>query len=58
VEYESKKFPGLIYRMNDSSVTLLIFGSGKIVCTGAEKLEDASDAIDTIKDKLTSMEIL
>ena len=58
VEYESKKFPGLVYRMDGSSVTLLIFGSGKIVCTGAEKLEDASDAIDTIKDKLTSMGIL
>ncbi len=58
VEYEPEKFPGLVYRMDGSSVTLLIFGSGKIVCTGAEKLEDASDAINTIEDKLTSMGVL
>lgn len=58
VEYDPEKFPGLVYRMDDSSVTLLIFGSGKIVCTGAEKLEDASDAINTIEDKLTSMGVL
>jgi len=58
VEYEPEKFPGLVYKMDGSSVTLLIFGSGKIVCTGAEKLEEASDAIDKIEDKLTSMGVL
>ena len=58
VEYEPEKFPGLVYRMDGSNVTLLIFGSGKIVCTGAEKLEDVSDAINTIEDKLTSMGVL
>ena len=58
VEYEPEKFPGLIYRIDGSSVTLLIFGSGKIVCTGAKKLEGASDAINTIKGKLKSMGVL
>jgi len=55
VEYEPEKFPGLVHRIDDSSVTLLIFGSGKIVCTGAKKLGVASDAIDTIENKLNSM---
>jgi transcription initiation factor TFIID TATA-box-binding protein len=58
VEYEPEKLPGLVYRIDGSSVSLLIFGSGKIVCTGAEKLEGASDAIDTIVDKLKSMGVL
>ena len=54
-EYEPEKVPGLVCKMDGSSVTLLIFGSGKIICTGAEKLEDASDAIEIIEEKLTSM---
>ncbi|ENO11970.1 TATA binding protein of transcription factor TFIID [Thermoplasmatales archaeon SCGC AB-539-C06] len=58
VEYEPEKFPGLVYRIDGSSVTLLIFGSGKIVCTGSEKLEGASDAIDTIEGKLKSIGVL
>jgi len=58
VEYEPEKFPGLVYRIDDSGVTLLIFGSGKIVCTGAGKLEVASEAIDKIEEKLKSMGVL
>ena len=58
VEYEPEKFPGLIHRIDESSVTLLIFDSGKIVCTGAKKIEGASDAINTIKVKLKSMGVL
>jgi len=58
VEYEPEKFPGLVYRIDGSDVTLLIFSSGKIVCTGAEKLEDASDAIEIIEEKLTSMGVI
>ena len=58
VEYEPEKFPGLVYRIDGSSATLLIFSSGKIVCAGAKKLEEASDAIDTIEGKLKSMGVL
>ena len=58
VEYDPEQFPGLVYRTDDPNMVLLIFGSGKIVCTGAKKLEDASNAINTIEDKLRSMGIL
>jgi len=34
--YEPELFPGLIYRMHDPKVVLLIFVSGKIVLTGAK----------------------
>ena len=57
-EYEPKQFPGLVYRMDNLGAVLLLFSSGKLVCTGAKKLEDATTAIDTMKDKLSSMGIL
>jgi transcription initiation factor TFIID TATA-box-binding protein len=57
-EYAPEQFPGLVYRMDDLGAVLLLFSSGKIVCTGAKKLEDATTAIDTMKDKLSSIGIL
>ena len=35
VEYEPEQFPGLIYRLDYPKVVCLIFGSGKMVITGA-----------------------
>ena len=34
-QYEPELFPGLIYRMKEPKVVLLIFVSGKVVLTGA-----------------------
>ena len=31
---EPEQFPGLIYRMSDPKTVLLVFASGKVVCTG------------------------
>jgi len=36
LQYEPELFPGLIYRMVDPKVVLLIFVSGKVVLTGAK----------------------
>ena len=33
-EYEPEQFPGLIYRPPEYEVTLLIFGSGKVIISG------------------------
>jgi transcription initiation factor TFIID TATA-box-binding protein len=38
--YEPEIFPGLIYRMTKPKIVFLIFGSGKIVMTGARRNED------------------
>lgn len=46
--YEPELFPGLIFRMNDPKVVLLIFASGKIVLTGAKRREQIFDAYDKI----------
>jgi len=58
VDYEPKQFPGLIYRINDIGVSLLLFSSGKIICSGAKNIEDASNAIEMMKEKLSSLGIL
>jgi len=43
--YEPEQFPGLIYRMSDPKVVILLFASGKLVCTGAKKEQDVYDAV-------------
>ncbi len=56
--YEPEQFPGLIYRMSDPRVVLLIFSSGKIVCTGARKEEEVSVAVNKIYNLLRELDVL
>ena len=35
-QYDPNVFPGLIYRMKNPKVTFLVFGTGKVVITGAK----------------------
>jgi len=46
--YEPEQFPGLIYRMQEPKVVILLFASGKLVCTGAKKEEDVYVAVDQL----------
>jgi transcription initiation factor TFIID TATA-box-binding protein len=50
VEYEPEQFPGLVYRLDKPKVVLLLFGSGKLVCTGAKAPQDVEDAVDKITE--------
>ena len=43
--YEPEQFPGLIYRMDEPKVVILVFASGSLVCTGAKKEQDVFDAV-------------
>lgn len=52
VEYEPEQFPGLVFRMDSPKVVLLLFGSGKVVCTGARKPKDVEDAVEKINIEL------
>lgn len=54
VEYEPEQFPGLVYRLEEPHVVVLLFGSGKLVCTGARKEEQVSEAVDKITKELDS----
>ena len=55
ISYEPDKLPGLVYKMDDIGAVLLIFSSGKIVCTGVKNLDDASKAMEMIKEKISSI---
>jgi transcription initiation factor TFIID TATA-box-binding protein len=46
--YEPEQFPGLIYRVETPKVVILLFASGKLVCTGAKKEEDVYVAVDQL----------
>ncbi|MCS7105843.1 MAG: hypothetical protein NZ942_00800 [Candidatus Aenigmarchaeota archaeon] len=52
MEYEPEQFPGLVYRMENPKVAFLLFGSGKIVCTGARSVEDVKSAVKKVSRKL------
>ena len=52
VEYEPEQFPGLVYRLDDPKVVLLMFGSGKVVCTGARQPSDVERAVERITAEL------
>ncbi len=58
VEYEPEQFPGLVYRIDSPKVVVLLFGSGKLVCTGARKPEDVGAAVDKITEDLKAAGLL
>jgi len=58
VEYEPEQFPGLVYRMDDPRVVILLFGSGKLVCTGAKRSADVDRAVKKITQELRAAGLL
>ena len=58
VEYEPEQFPGLVYRIKEPKVAMLLFSSGKIVCAGARSKEDASKAVENLSEELISLGLL
>ncbi len=58
IEYEPEQFPGLVYRMEEPRVVILLFGSGKLVCTGARKAEQVEEAIEKIIEELNAKRLL
>ena len=55
-EYEPEQFPGLVYRLDDPKVVVLIFGSGKVVITGLKREEDAKIALNKILKTLKEID--
>ncbi len=55
VEYEPEQFPGLIYRLDFPKVVCLIFGSGKMVITGARHKDEILEAVQIIQDELADL---
>jgi len=52
VEYRPEMFPGLVYRLKKPKTAILIFSSGKMVCTGAKSERQAKKAVMKVVDDL------
>jgi transcription initiation factor TFIID TATA-box-binding protein len=50
--YDPEQFSGIIYRMNDPQVVMLIFASGRLICTGAKRESDIHEAITMLMKQL------
>lgn len=58
VEYEPEQFPGLVYRLEEPDVVVLLFGSGKLVITGGKSPDDAPEALEKVYDQLNDLALL
>ena len=56
--YEPEQFPGLIYRMDEPKVVILIFASGNLVCTGGKKEQDVYDAVHKLHRILEEQQLI
>ena len=54
-EYEPEQFPGLVYKVPHSHITFLLFGTGKIVCTGAKNEKEITDAVKKLVSTLKKL---
>jgi len=56
--YEPEQFPGLIYRMAEPKVVVLLFASGKLVCTGAKQEQDVYVAVEKLHTLLEETSLI
>ncbi len=56
--YEPEQFPGLIYRMDDPKVVILLFASGRLVCTGATREENVYIAVNKLHQQLEDQKLI
>ncbi|AUX10077.1 transcription initiation factor TFIID TATA-box-binding protein [Halalkaliarchaeum desulfuricum] len=52
-EYEPEQFPALMYR--DSEYVMLVFSSGKLLCTGLTDRQAVSEAIETMASRIRAV---
>ncbi len=53
VEYEPEQFPALMYRESDH--VMLVFSSGKMLCTGLTDVEAVSKAIEEMTSQIRAL---
>ncbi len=56
--YEPEQFPGIIHRMLDPKTVILLFASGKLVCTGAKKESDVYRSVHNLHSLLEEKELM
>ena len=58
IEYEPEQFPGLVYRIDEPKVVVLIFSSGKLVVTGGKTPSDCERGVEVVRQQLDNMGLL
>jgi len=56
--YEPEQFPGVIHRMLDPKTVILIFASGKLVCTGAKTENDVYRSVNNLHSMLEEKDLM
>jgi len=56
--YEPEQFPGVIHRMLDPKTVILIFASGKLVCTGAKTEKDVFRSVNNLHSLLEEKDLM
>ena len=51
-EYEPEQFPGLVYKLDGTRATFLLFSNGKIVCTGTRSETKLKEALSKLVSNL------
>ncbi len=54
-EYEPEQFPGLVYRPPEHDCVLLVFGSGKVIITGATGIQTAEEAFNSLQKRIADL---
>ncbi|MEK0376373.1 MAG: TATA-box-binding protein [Nitrosopumilus sp.] len=56
--YEPEQFPGLIHRMLNPKTVILVFASGKLVCTGAKTESDVYRSVHNLHNLLEEKDLM
>ncbi len=56
--YEPEQFPGLIHRMLDPKTVILVFSSGKLVCTGGKTEKDVYRSFNLLHSLLEEKDLM
>ena len=56
--YEPEQFPGIIHRMHYPKTVILLFASGKLVCTGAKVTSDIHLSVNTLRSMLEEKNLM
>ena len=56
--YEPEQFPGIIHRVCHPKTVLLLFASGRLVCTGAKSVQEVNGSVNTIHMELEQMGLI
>ncbi len=58
VEYEPEQFPGLVYKPFGSRISVLVFGTGKLVLAGMKHAKDADEIIEGLMERLSDLGLI